>query len=106
MPTLESDETLTIDLREVFDGEVVEIRVDGELVRIERDVRTRMQTGLARSIRLHLPPRPCSVEVAVPERDLCERVALDPASTPHLGVEITSDGALRLTQQGEPFRYL
>jgi len=96
---------LSIDLREGFQGDTVEIEVDGTRL-VEEDVRTRVQIGHARSLEIALPRDPCVVEVRVPARGLRAGVEIDSRRTPHLGVDLGADGRLQLTPSAQPFGYL
>ena len=96
---------LTIDLRETFEGDTVEIWLDGEKVRVEHDVRTRMQIGLARSLQLELPRPRCRVEVRLPARGAHAAIEIDSARTPHLGVALDRIGVLTLHPSAEAFGY-
>lgn len=96
---------LTIDLREVFQGDRVEVWVDGQRVRDEHDVRTRLQIGKARSLQIALPRDPSLVEIRLPQTGRSAAVEIDSRRTPHLAVDLSADGQLTLTPSQEPFRY-
>lgn len=96
---------LTVDLREGFDGDSVQLSAAGVGTLQVDGVRTRMQTGLARSLKLEVAPDAARLQVAV--RGLAADVAL-PAQRPlWVGVSIAESGdRLEVQVQSEPFGYL
>ena len=65
--------TLRVDLQAGFDGDVVEIWVDEELLHREQDART-TSAGIAASVPLEVPQGPMDVRIALPGRELEETV--------------------------------
>ena len=93
---------LNIDLQEGFEGDRVEIQVDGRTV--SRDsVKTRYQIGLADSIRISAGADAKLVTVTLPDRGLSGTFELTGA--PYLAVSI-KDGAVAFTPSHESFRYM
>lgn len=95
---------VTLDLREGFDEDEVLVRADGLPDTPLAAVRTRLQTGRARSL-----PFPAGVrwlEVVLPQRGLSTRVELGAVRPWWVGVSLSGDGQrLEVLQQGEAFGY-
>jgi len=96
---------VTLDLREGFDGDAVEIRAAGlPDIRLDR-VSTRLQIGRAHS--LALPGTLQSLVIELPRRGVTARIELQTERPLWLGVSLSRDGRrLEVRQQPEPFGYV
>ena len=97
--------TLTVDLQEGFEGDEVEVFVDGERRWREDGVTTNVAISLAASVPLDVPDGSANVRVAVPARGLEAELAVDAAGEIHLAVNVAG-GQLRLEQLAERPYYL
>lgn len=97
---------LHIALQEGFVDDTVLIRVDGQELFHETDVRTRFQTGYANSIDLNVEEGTVNVEVAMPLRNLSESVVLMVSAPSYVGVTLTPEGTIHFRLSREPFGYL
>jgi hypothetical protein len=95
---------VTLDLREGFDGDTVEIRATGlPDIRLD-DVSTRLQIGRAHS--LPLPGAVKALVIELPRRGVKAQIELQPGRPLWLGVSLSRDGRrLEVRQQLEPFGY-
>lgn len=96
-----------LELREGFHDDEVEVAAAGlETLRLS-GVTTRLQTGLARSVPLALPPGATRLRVAVPGAGVAAEVEL-PATRPlWLGVSLSRErDALALEVRSTPFGYV
>jgi hypothetical protein len=94
---------LSLDLQEGFEGEAVEVLLDGRTVWRGRP-RTNWSIGLAERVELTVPPAGADLTVAVGGRGprLEERLAAD--HPPHIGVSLEG-GRLTARRSQEPFTY-
>ena len=97
--------TLTVDLQEGFDGDAVEVFVDGERRWREEAVTTNVAVSLAASVPLEVPDGPADVRVAVPGRGLEAQLAVEGVGEVHLAANVADDG-LRLERLAERPYYL
>ena len=97
--------TLTVDLQDGFDGDAVEVVVDGERRWHEDAVTTNVAVSLAASVPLEVPDGPAVVRVAVPGRGLEAQLAVEAAGEVHLAANV-ADGRLRLERLAERPYYL
>lgn len=81
---------LTVSLEEGFAQDHVVIRLDGDRAYDERDVTTRLQTGLAAAVRLEAAAA-CRLEVSLPGRGLSHQLAVDATRTPYVQVSVVGD---------------
>jgi sulfur carrier protein ThiS len=96
---------LHIALQEGFWGDTVIVRVNGEQVFREKDVKTRLQIGLADSVELDVAEGPTQVEVLLPSKNLSDSVQLDVSAPTYVGVSIV-DGKITFRISDMPFGYL
>jgi len=96
---------LHIALQEGFSGDTVVVRVNGEEVFRKKDVKTRLQIGLADSVELNIAEGPTQVEVLLPAKKLSESVELDVSTPTYVGVSIV-DGKITVRISDVPFGYL
>lgn len=96
--------TMTIDLREGFDGDRVVIAVDGRTVFDKAGVRTRYQISLAERVTVQVGAGPHAVRVSLPDQGASDELDVDPAGTPYLGVTI-EQGRPVLKPAAAEFRY-
>jgi hypothetical protein len=97
--------TLTVDLQEGFEGDPVEVIVDGEPRWRDEQVTTNVAVSLAASVPLEVPDGPADVRVALPARGLEARLAVDAAGEVHLAANVAA-GQLRLERLAERPYYL
>ena len=97
--------TLTVDLQEGFEGDAVEVFVDGERRWSENEVTTNIAVSLAASVPLEVPDGPVNVHVAMPGRGLEAGLGLEASGEVHLAANV-ADGRLRLEQLAERPYYL
>jgi len=96
---------LHIDLREGFDGDEVEIDVDGRRVYARSGVRTDYSIGLADSVEVEVGGATAQVRVMLRGRGLsAEKSVLIASPTQYLAVTASSD-AVGLTSLDEAPRY-
>jgi len=97
---------LQVDLQEGFDRDHVVISINGETVLDEPNVSTRMQIGVARTIRHEVDAGGTSVQVLVTSRSAQwseDRQITEPT---FLGLTLTADDTLLAEWSTAPFRYL
>jgi len=97
--------TLHVALQEGFVGDRVLLKVNETEVARREGVSTKNQIGLAEAVEIDVPQGPVMLDVRVVRGDLAARLSVGVGATPFVGVSIVG-GALTLTPQGEPFRYL
>jgi hypothetical protein len=97
--------TVTVDLQDGFEGDAVEVFVDGERRWREEGVTTNIAVSLAASVPLDVPDGPANVRVAVPARGLEAVLAVQAAGEVHLAANL-AEGQLRLEQLAERPYYL
>ena len=93
-----------LDLQAGFKGDTVVVRAGGREISRREDVTTNYSIGRADSARLEVPSGSVELEIAVPGKHLSTRVALDPASTPFLGVSVVGD-RIEHRSSATPFEY-
>jgi hypothetical protein len=95
---------ITLDLQEGFAGDEVHVRAAG-IAELRLDaVRTRLQTGRARS--LALPAGISWLELELPRRGIFVRIDLLAARPLWVGVSLAGEPLqLQAVQQSEPFGY-
>ncbi len=96
---------LQIDLQEGFDGEAVEVRLDGEDHWQTPGARTRLQIGLADSFAKDVAPGQHRLEVQIASRDLRTSVDLNIEGPCWVGIELTRTGDLLARVSDTAFRY-
>lgn len=97
--------TLNIALQEGFSGQQVVIRVDGEERVRADDVRTRMQTGLARAVAVEVDPGRHAVEVVA--GDVATSLEVDVPEQAHVGVSLArSQDRFETRVSDRPFGYV
>lgn len=84
---------INVALQDGFDGDTVEIRVDGVTGYHGEDVTTRTQISHAADTQLDVPDGPFTLEVDVPTRGVHETLELDPATQPNVALSLL-DGQL------------
>jgi hypothetical protein len=83
---------VTIDLREGFIDDVVVFSArHRELIRVE-DVKTRMQLGLARSIRSSIPVEVERLVIAIPTRNTRSEIVLPPERPLWIWISLDEQG--------------
>lgn len=98
-------DTVTVDLREGFEHDEVILSAGDRVVARERELRTRTQIGLARSVELALSDSVSVLRVAVPSRGLERYVALPAVRPLWVGLSLTERG-LEVEVQEEAFGYV
>ena len=95
---------VTFELQEGFDGDDVVVSATGMDSMRASGVTTRMQVGLARSMRLPLPAQPVRLHVEVPGLHLVQDIQL-PATRPlWIGVSLSrARDRLEVKTQDHPF---
>lgn len=91
---------LTIALEEGFRGQHVVVAVDGDVVLDDPDVRTRLQIGLARSVRVHLTEGDHSIGVQVGGAERLN-TRVDTGVTRSVRISLGADGSLRAATSGD-----
>lgn len=97
--------TLTVDLQDGFDGDEVEVAVDGERRWQQDAVTTNVAVSLAASVPLEVPDGPADVRVSLPGRGLAASLPVDVAGDVHLAANVEG-GRLRLERLAERPYYL
>jgi hypothetical protein len=98
---------LHIDFQEGFFDDTVVVRVNSEEYR-KQDIRTRLQTGYAGSLEVHVRESMVDVEVFLQSRESSKFIPImfGKSDTIYLGLSITADGEIRERVSYEPFGYL
>ena len=96
---------LTVDLQDGFDGDEVEIAVNGERRWQQDGVTTNVAVSLAASVPLEVPNGPADVRVSLPDRGLAASLLVDVAGDVQLAANV-EDGRLRLERLAERPYYL
>ena len=99
-------EEITIDLREVFDGDTVVITVNGEEVWRGESVSTDYSIGLAEIVRATSPRGAMVCEASVLNRRLTAEFETELEGPLFLGVRIDETGQLQIEASSEPKFYL
>lgn len=98
---------VVLDLREGFFGDDVVVRASGRVLRLEHDVTTRVQTGLARSLPLPVETGAQQITLEVPGLRLLEEVALPDRRPMWIGMSLVRDRQqLEVLLREEPWGYL
>jgi hypothetical protein len=81
---------LNIALEDGFEGDTVEVTVDGKRVFRSDAVTTRTQISLAGSFAVDVPDRPVSVDIDVPTRGVARTIEVDATKQPNLALSLRS----------------
>jgi len=95
---------LTIVLEDGFDGEPVEVTVDGRTVIDEAGVRTDQRIGVAHAVQVPTPAGPFDVAVAVPSRSLRATHRIELPTDTSVGISILA-GAVVFRSSPTDFTY-
>lgn len=98
--------TLTIDLQDGFQEEAIRVEVNGRKVLEEAGVNTRFQIGFAGSHQIEVDYGAQIIFVALPNRQLEERLELTVGGPLYLGISLSPAGDLQCRIQDQPFGYL
>lgn len=96
---------VTVDLQEGFDKDHVILRIAAQIVFEDANVSTRMQIGLARSVKLDVAPG-ATLVVELPDKGLSERVALGDSEPIFVAVNLERDKTLSHRIAREGFGYV
>lgn len=97
---------LIIALQDGFADDLVVVRVNDQEVLRKEDVKTRYQIGLAHSFEVSVQAGSANVEVALPQKNLSELIAVQVSNPVYLGVSVTPGGKISYRVSQEPFGYL
>jgi hypothetical protein len=97
---------LHIDLQEGFFEDTVAVFVNGNETYRKAGVKTRVQIGLAESLKVEVSEERVQVRVSLPLKNLSEAVEIQVSTDVYLGVSLSRDGKLICRTSGQPFRYL
>lgn len=81
-------QTLHLVLEDGFEGDTVVIRADGRELFREDDVTTRTQISHAGDAQVEVPEGLVTLEVEVPTQGVSDRVEVDAAATPVVGLSL------------------
>ena len=98
--------TLTIDLQDGFQEEVIRVEVSGRKVLEEAGVNTRFQIGFAGSHRIEVDYGAQTISVALPNRQIEKRMELIVSGPLYLGISLNPAGDLQCRLQDQPFGYV
>ncbi len=97
---------LHVALQNGFLGEEVALSVNGEEVFRGKEVKTRVQIGLAEAIDIDVGSGQVTIETSIPARDISERLEIILSKPVFLGVSIDPEDGIRYLIQHRPFRYM
>jgi hypothetical protein len=96
---------LHIALQEGFSGDDVRVHVNGRLVFDKKEVKTRMQIGLADSVDVTVPNTDVEVGIEVLSRTVSTTLALTLERPLYLAISLTGRGDITHRISHEPFGY-
>lgn len=102
---MSSNHVVHVDLREGWDGDLVQVSIDGQ-IRFEQRVTTRLQIGLADSFTVNVDRESVHVLVRVPDRGSTASREIRLAAEHWIGIGLDAQGRIELVDQPAPFGYV
>jgi len=97
---------ITVDLQDGFMDDTVAVSAGGTEVMREEGVTTRFQIGMAKSMQIELPEGRATLTVEVPTKNQRATVPIDTSRPVFVGISLTTEGALDVRVQEQPFGYM
>jgi hypothetical protein len=97
---------LQINLQDGFNGDEVNISINGKQVYHKKDVRTRTQIGLADMIETRISSGQVSLEIQLVNRQISKVIDTQVTDTLHIGISVSPQNQIVYHIQDTPFYYL
>jgi len=95
---------LRIALQDGFEGDTVVVKVNGQEVFKQENIKTKRQIGKAASFEVEVEKGSTNVEVSLPLKSLSETIAVKVSGETYLGVSVVKE-KIEHRVSSEPFRY-